>query len=105
MATAHRARSLKPFREYVELETANLVNSSLSAVAPDGALLEYETLELRVHPTNVVIDNETREDSTLITVDSANRPGTLVEVGPKCEHGITMTLLSDFGVFFFRVHV
>lgn len=80
MATAPRARSLKPFREYVELETANLVNSSLSAVAPDGALLEYETLELRVHPTNVVIDNETREDSTLITVDSANRPGTLVEL-------------------------
>lgn len=80
MATAPRARSLKPFKEYVELETQNLVNSSLSAVAPDGALLEYETLELRVHPTNVEIDNETREDSTLITVDSANRPGTLVEL-------------------------
>jgi UTP:GlnB (protein PII) uridylyltransferase len=28
----------------------------------------------------VTVDNETYDDRTIITVDSANRPGTLVEV-------------------------
>lgn len=30
---------------------------------------------------NVVIDNETYDECTVITIDSANRPGTLIEVG------------------------
>lgn len=46
----------------------------------DGTLLEYETLELRLHPPNVMVDNETHEDMTVVTIDSANRPGTLIEV-------------------------
>jgi hypothetical protein len=28
----------------------------------------------------VVIDNESHDDMTVITIDSANRPGTLIEV-------------------------
>lgn len=31
-------------------------------------------------PPQVTVDNETYDDRTIITVDSANRPGTLVEV-------------------------
>ncbi len=41
---------------------------------------EYETLELRIHPPNVHIDNQTDPQCTIVTIDSANRPGTLVEV-------------------------
>ncbi|GFH11829.1 uncharacterized protein HaLaN_07396, partial [Haematococcus lacustris] len=55
-------------------------NPQQNSVTSDGLLLEYETLELRLHPPNVVIDNETYDDATLITIDSANRPGTLIEV-------------------------
>ena len=51
----------------------------LSSVTSDGLLLEYETLELRLHPPNVQIDNDTYDDVTVITIDSANRPGTLIE--------------------------
>jgi hypothetical protein len=50
------------------------------SVTSEGTLLEYETLELRIHPPNVVVDNETYDDMTVITIDSANRPGTLIEV-------------------------
>lgn len=55
----------------------------------DGTLLEYETLELRLHPPNVMVDNETYEDVTVVTIDSANRPGTLIEVSEwdcACTH-------------------
>ncbi len=52
-----------------------------SSVHDDGTLLEYETLELRLHPPNVLVDNETYDDMTVVTIDSANRPGTLIEVG------------------------
>lgn len=45
-----------------------------------GTLLEYETLELRIHPPNVVIEDASYEDTTVVTIDSANRPGTLIEV-------------------------
>lgn len=41
---------------------------------------EYETLELRIHPPNVQVDNQTDPNATIVTIDSANRPGTLVEV-------------------------
>jgi hypothetical protein len=39
----------------------------------------YETLALRLHPPNTHIDN-TYPDRTVLIIDSANRPGTLVEV-------------------------
>lgn len=52
----------------------------------DGTLLEYETLELRLHPPNVMVDNETYEDVTVVTIDSANRPGTLIEVRHTLMH-------------------
>lgn len=64
------------FEEY--RETEKLHNDVPRAVTKDGNLLDYETLELRVHPPNIRIKIE--EKGTLITLDSANRPGTLIEV-------------------------
>ncbi len=72
-----RSTSLQSFAEYRQAEAGN---PSQSSVTQDGLLLEYETLELRIHPPNVVIDNDTYDDMTVITIDSANRPGTLIEV-------------------------
>ena len=43
-------------------------------------LVEYATLELRVHPPEVSVDNHSDDKFTVITVDSANKPGTLLEV-------------------------
>jgi glycine cleavage system regulatory protein len=100
-----RNASLQAFSEYRELEAQN----TRHAVTNDGALLEYETLELRVHPPNVVIDNDMFEDRTVITVDSANRPGTLVEV-VQCltELGLNVRkarISSDGGWFVDEFHV
>ncbi|GLI62359.1 hypothetical protein VaNZ11_004977 [Volvox africanus] len=72
-----RSSSLQSFAEYRQAEAQN---PQMSSVTSEGTLLEYETLELRIHPPNVVIDNETYDDMTVITIDSANRPGTLIEV-------------------------
>eukprot|EP00955_Chlamydomonas_euryale_P107090 365744-Chlamydomonas_euryale.AAC.2 len=72
-----KSASLQSFNEYRNTESAN---PQLSSVTPEGLLLEYETLELRLHPPNVQIDNEGYDDVTAITIDSANRPGTLIEV-------------------------
>jgi hypothetical protein len=55
-------------------------NAGATAVTPDGSLLDNLTLELRVHPPEVNIDNTSDAKATLVTVDSANRPGTLVFV-------------------------
>ena len=52
----------------------------MRAVTPEGTLLEHTVLELRVNPPNVDVDNTSSDTMTIITVDSANRPGTLVEV-------------------------
>ncbi|KAK9829031.1 hypothetical protein WJX72_003510 [[Myrmecia] bisecta] len=71
-----RSASLQTFSEYKQAEACNLQSS----VSHSGELLEYETLELRVHPPNINIDNGCDDACTVITVDSANRPGTLVEV-------------------------
>lgn len=68
--------SLQSFQKYREVEEALQSRSTTL----EGSLLEYETLELRVSPPNINIDNDTCEDSTIITIDSANRPGTLIEV-------------------------
>lgn len=103
-----RPPSLQTFSEYKEAE-ANNANGKQSSVSTDGALLEYETLELRVHPPNVEVDNETYDDRTIITVDSANRPGTLVEV-VQCltELGLNVKkarISSDGGWFVDEFHV
>jgi len=73
-----RIGSLRTFNEYRDEEAATA--NRRSGVGREGLMLEYETLALRVHPPNVVIDNEAHETCTVITIDSANRPGTLVEV-------------------------
>ncbi|KAI4381396.1 hypothetical protein MLD38_007468 [Melastoma candidum] len=41
---------------------------------------EYEKLIRRMNPPRVVIDNETCKNATVVQVDSANRPGILLEV-------------------------
>lgn len=41
--------------------------------------LDFETLALRVEPPSIFV--EPGEDTTIVTVDSANMPGILVEVG------------------------
>jgi hypothetical protein len=48
---APRTPSLLAFNDYREAEQAN--GAKHSSVTANGALLEYETLELRVHPPNV----------------------------------------------------
>jgi len=47
---------------------------------PPPSLLEYEALALRVAPPEISVDNVSRAAATVITIDSANRPGTLVSV-------------------------
>eukprot|EP01023_Acetabularia_acetabulum_P027109 TRINITY_DN25664_c1_g1_i1.p1 TRINITY_DN25664_c1_g1~~TRINITY_DN25664_c1_g1_i1.p1 ORF type:complete len:525 (-),score=87.52 TRINITY_DN25664_c1_g1_i1:154-1728(-) len=54
-----------------------------------GCLVEYETYELLRNPPNVNIDNKQDINCTVITIDSANRPGTLVEV---------VTCLAELGI-------
>ena len=73
----HKSPSLIAFCDYRESEAQNDLQTSVSC---SGELLEYETLELRVNPPNIDVDNNYDPSCTLITVDSANRPGTLVEV-------------------------
>lgn len=62
----------------ISLSCSRQTNVKQSSVTNEGTLLEYETLQLRVTPPNVVIDNESYDDRTLVTVDSANRPGLIV---------------------------
>eukprot|EP00798_Chlamydomonas_sp_ICE-L_P003114 gene3114-13125_t len=68
-----RVSSLQTFSDYRRTETGRLTGW-------DGSLVEYETLELRLNPPQVEIDNNMYDDMTVVTIDSANRPGTLVEV-------------------------
>lgn len=55
-------------------------NQLQSAVDEDGSLLDNLTLELRVHPPSIEIDNHMHEQWTTVTIDSANRPGSLIYV-------------------------
>lgn len=55
-------------------------NALNCAVDEEGILLDNLTLELRVHPPEVHIDNLGDEKHTIVTIDSANRPGSLVFV-------------------------
>lgn len=50
------------------------------AVDEEGCLLDNLTLELRVHPPEIHIDNMGDPNNTIVTIDSANRPGSLVFV-------------------------
>jgi hypothetical protein len=70
-----RVCSTQTFAQYKESES---YNQSQRAVNKNGVLLDYETLELRVHPPNIQVKIEDNE--TLIALDSANKPGTLIEV-------------------------
>ena len=58
----------------------DLFVDDLRAKDENGDVGVLFTLELRVHPPSVKIDNTLEEGSTVVIVDSANRPGTLVEV-------------------------
>ncbi|KAL4438995.1 hypothetical protein ABPG77_006932 [Micractinium sp. CCAP 211/92] len=53
-------------------------NNCASAVTEDGSLLDNLTLELRVHPPSIEIDNHAHDKWTVVTIDSANRPGSLI---------------------------
>lgn len=70
-------RHLRSFRRYADDESQNQNQTAVNAV---GELWEPQTLQLRVTPPIVEIDNRACEDATRITLSSANRPGTLVEV-------------------------
>ena len=72
-----RNASIQTFNQYRESEALNHLQTSVNH---DGDLLDYETLELRVHPPNVNVLHGEGSNETIVTVDSANRPGTLVEV-------------------------
>ena len=80
----HKSPSLIAFCDYRDSEAQNDLQTSVSR---SGELLEYETLELRVNPPNIDVDNNYDPSCTLITVDSANRPGTLVEVSLRSACG------------------
>ncbi|KAL2497154.1 ACT domain-containing protein ACR3 [Abeliophyllum distichum] len=41
---------------------------------------EYETLSIRINPPQVSVDNSSCKNSTLVKVDSMNKPGILLEV-------------------------
>ena len=68
--------SLLALSEWQEKEKQSLN----CAVDEEGCLLDNLTLELRVHPPEVHIDNSGDPHSTLVTIDSANRPGSLIFV-------------------------
>lgn len=71
------ALALETLESWQEKEARNQLQS---AVDEDGSLLDNLTLELRVHPPSVEIDNAAHERWTVVTIDSANRPGSLIYV-------------------------
>ncbi|MEW5299198.1 MAG: hypothetical protein WDW38_005086 [Sanguina aurantia] len=101
-----KAGTRQTFSEYRDAEQTNVLQSSVTS---EGALLEYETLQLRVTPQHVVIDNDSYDDRTLVTVDSANRPGTLTEIVQLLtELGLNVKrarISSDGGWFVDEFHV
>lgn len=90
--THYRNPSLLGLAEYRELEKQV---EQRAACSREGALLEYETLELRVNPPNIIVENREDEPCTHVAIDSANRPGTLVEVSSVCQRPL-LTGLSRF---------
>ena len=80
-------RKIRTFEEWRESEQGRIDRAAGQPESPaahklsrDDGLVEYATLELRVHPPEVSVDNAADDNATVIAVDSANRPGTLVEV-------------------------
>lgn len=88
--------------ELEQWQSLEKVNCSC-AVDANGLLLDNLTLELRVHPPEINIDNLIDEKSTVVTIDSANRPGSLIyvvehftELGLRINHA---RISSDGGWF------
>lgn len=76
-ATHHyRNPSLLSLSEYRELEK----QPDRAACSREGNLLEYETLELRVSPPEVIIQQSEDEPTTHVAISSANRAETLTYV-------------------------
>ena len=71
-----RTPSLLALGEWHEYEKQN----QACAVDQQGCLLDNLTLELRVHPPEVNIDNAAHDKWTVVTIESANRPGSLIYV-------------------------
>lgn len=71
------ALALETLESWQEKEARNQLQS---AVDEDGSLLDNLTLELRVHPPSIEIDNGGHDKWTVVTIDSANRPGSLIYV-------------------------
>mmetsp|Transcript_29833 Transcript_29833/g.63522 ORF Transcript_29833/g.63522 Transcript_29833/m.63522 type:complete len:694 (+) Transcript_29833:62-2143(+) len=80
-----------------------------ASLLDENGIVEYATLELRVHPPSVKIDNTLDDSATVVIVDSANRPGTLVEVVERLtELGLAVRnaqISSDGGWFVDVFHV
>ena len=72
-----RTPSLLALSEWQEKERSLQLQS---AVDEDGDLLDNLTLELRVHPPSIEVDNFGHDKFTVVTIDSANRPGSLIYV-------------------------
>ena len=67
---------MKSLSEWQEKERV----AGMLAVDEHGCLLDNLTLELRVHPPEINVDNVGANRSTVLTIDSANRPGSLIFV-------------------------
>lgn len=74
---SHGNLSVLALAEWQQKERVNPINC---AVDENGELLDNLTLELRVHPPEVAVDNTSHEKWTVVTIDSANRPGSLIHV-------------------------
>eukprot|EP01025_Chloroclados_australasicus_P064531 TRINITY_DN8634_c0_g1_i1.p2 TRINITY_DN8634_c0_g1~~TRINITY_DN8634_c0_g1_i1.p2 ORF type:complete len:534 (-),score=80.93 TRINITY_DN8634_c0_g1_i1:109-1710(-) len=86
----HSSQNLLPFEEWREYLSKRCVHEHQSSVVDGpGRLVEYETYELLRNPPNVRVTKDSVTKSTVVTIDSVNRPGTLVEV---------VTCLADLGV-------
>lgn len=96
LTLGHKTHSLACFEEYREEEKHG--GSQCSVERGSGALKEYHTLELRLNPPQISIDNDCDNSATVLCIDSANRSGTLVEVRVPETLPVTGRMLgSPFG--------
>ena len=118
----NQQRSLASLDAYQRAEAARVASKSAAAASDGDAAapaapavartlshsasfdVEYEALALRVAPPEVRVDNAARADATLVTVDSANRAGTLVAVAQflteKRLNVRSARITSDYGWFY-----
>ena len=87
LTLGQKTQSLACFEEYREEEKHG--GSQCSVERGSGALKEYHTLELRLNPPQISIDNDCDDTATVLCIDSANRSGTLVEV--RCPQALLVT--------------